>query len=456
MRIRFVGAIAFVASVWAVGCSSSAPDAREGAVGAASQAIQGGTSDTTHTFAVGVCGGDGPAQCHYTCSGALIAPNLVVTARHCVDETLLNGQPSEVVDCSATTFGQRLPGASQYWITTSDSMHQATTGWHQVAQIVTPTATKMCGNDIALLILSKTIAASEATPITPAVQYPITDHNRYTTSETAIGYGLSAPTPTSGPQPKDTSGYRRIKQNISVLCIPNDPDAQLDCFKLDPQATQALAASEFEAGDGTCQGDSGSSAYEQSSFNAGKPVSLGVLSRGGVDDPNNPTTCVGSVYTRLDSWRDLIVQTVTTAAANGNYPLPSWTEPVTAPPADGGAATTDSGTHTPAPGSLGAPCNSDKQCDSNQCLGIPDSSPTSFVCTKDCDEKVACDQGFVCKNGDCFKGEAPAPTAQSLETTQSGCSIGLVADPTNPMPWRALGAGILAGVAFVRRRRSRG
>src|SRR5438132_127277 len=101
MRIRFVGAVAFVASVWAVGCSSNAThEARDEGVSATAQAIQGGTSDTTHTFAVGVCGG-AKGQCQFTCSGALIAPNLVVTARHCVEQTLLNGQPSEVVDCSA-------------------------------------------------------------------------------------------------------------------------------------------------------------------------------------------------------------------------------------------------------------------------------------------------------------------------------------------------------------------
>src|SRR3990172_7411309 len=39
-------------------------------------------------FAVGVCAtNSGPGNCSFLCSGALIAPNLVLTARHCVSQT---------------------------------------------------------------------------------------------------------------------------------------------------------------------------------------------------------------------------------------------------------------------------------------------------------------------------------------------------------------------------------
>jgi hypothetical protein len=253
--------------------------------------------------------------------------------------------------------------------------------------------------------------------------------------------------PPGQPQPADTSGTRRIKQNIGVVCIPNDPSG-IDCYK-DPQAKGAIAESEFAAGDGTCQGDSGSSAYEQSSFNAGAPVSLGVLSRGGVDDPNNPTTCVTAIYTRLDKWRDLIVQTAKTAAALGGYPEPSWTAPV-ASDVDAGPPATDSGRE------LGAPCKSDSACASHNCLSVPGSSPVSYACTQECDEKTVCPSGFVCKSGDCYAGTAPrVPTTNNAQgtSTTSGCSIGLIDDPTNPMPWRALGAGLMAAMAVVRRRR---
>src|SRR5204862_251245 len=67
------------------GCGTSSPPREDARVSTA--AIQGGEIDTTHKFAVGVCaGGAGPGDCAYICSGALIAPNLVVTARHCFQD----------------------------------------------------------------------------------------------------------------------------------------------------------------------------------------------------------------------------------------------------------------------------------------------------------------------------------------------------------------------------------
>ena len=47
-------------------------------LGTSRSAVQGGKPATTQTFAVGVYG-------RGLCSGTLIAPNLVITARHCVE-----------------------------------------------------------------------------------------------------------------------------------------------------------------------------------------------------------------------------------------------------------------------------------------------------------------------------------------------------------------------------------
>ena len=123
---------------------------------------------------------------------------------------------------------------------------------------------------------------------------------------TAIGYGIDTPTDTTGA----SAGTRRIKENVKLTCIPNDTSFT-DCFS-DPTARQVLTASEFVSGDSTCEGDSGSGAFEQSNFDQGKWVAFGVLSRGGVS--TDGTTCEQPIYSRFDAWGSLIVGAAQQAA----------------------------------------------------------------------------------------------------------------------------------------------
>ena len=79
---RLVPVVALAA---AVGCGTEPKDVAE-AVGSSAAAIQGGVLDKGHGFAVGVCGTEtSPGNCVVICSGVLLAPNLVATARHCMD-----------------------------------------------------------------------------------------------------------------------------------------------------------------------------------------------------------------------------------------------------------------------------------------------------------------------------------------------------------------------------------
>src|ERR1700679_4305354 len=90
--------IPWVLGLLVVGCGGAgATDGGEPTASSAS-AIQGGTDDTTHRFAVGIARDPGGLD-QAICSGVLLAPNLVATARHCVASL-----SSTTLDCTVT-FG---------------------------------------------------------------------------------------------------------------------------------------------------------------------------------------------------------------------------------------------------------------------------------------------------------------------------------------------------------------
>jgi hypothetical protein len=146
MHLRATGCLVVVA----VAACSAPPSGTEEGASSTSSPVQGGTSDTTHNFAVGVCVGSAGACSNY-CSGTLIAPNLVLTARHCVDN-LVSG--SNVV-CATDMFTTQRAPASSFVVTTDSSMSQGTTGWHGVWQVIKTPGNAVCGNDLSLLILEQ-------------------------------------------------------------------------------------------------------------------------------------------------------------------------------------------------------------------------------------------------------------------------------------------------------------
>jgi V8-like Glu-specific endopeptidase len=433
MKVLAFGTAACAAVILAAGCSST----EKSATSTQAQPVQGGSVDTTHDYAVGVIN----FNLGLLCSGALIAPNLVMTARHCVD------QSPQAIDCTSasTVFTTQHP-ASSYAITTYYNTNQQTNGWHTVKQIFRTPGNKVCGNDMSLLMLTDNVTLAEAggSFVTPVVQYAMTDHTRYSTTVTAIGYGDTSAT-------TQDAGTRHILQNINLLCIPGDKS--IDCPS---QAMTQMTVNEFISGDSTCEGDSGSSAYEQKAFNKNVPVSFGVLSRGG----SSGSVCVQPIYTRTDAWKDFIINTALTAASAGGYTAPSWTQ-APPPPSDGGT-TTDSGTTSdgatpPPPGSLGATCSDPSDCDSGLCLS--EDGGTTYMCSATCDStgdgsdcgqpNYQClDDGSGNNTGWCFP--KPADTFNQ----GGGCAVGK-SDPSKPVPW---GSVVIAGAwlfAFGARRRNK-
>ena len=173
--VRHCVVVSVVAAVCAAGCSAESPSSES--LTAASSAIQGGTNDTTHLFAVGVvaqlAGGTG------LCSGALLAPNLVATARHCVAPPA-----GTTVYCASATFGSEVD-PSKVFVIDAPSFDQTNPDPGQLVVVLGPAAIAIHGDeplaDLGRFVVSCVIDEH----ITPATK-EVTDELEAPSSESMI------------------------------------------------------------------------------------------------------------------------------------------------------------------------------------------------------------------------------------------------------------------------------
>lgn len=279
-----------------------------------SSAIYGGVEDTgssQNDAVVAITIGDGPQV--ELCTGSLIAPNVVLTARHCVsvvnDDAINCDQNGNSLDDGGPDLGADEPVA-QIHVFTGATPALGGTPDANAAQVFHPQSSTICNVDIALIVLDKSITV--APPLRVRMSSPVVQSE----SVRAVGYGTNDQNMPIGTR------YRR--DDVSVLAIGSTISASMT----------PLGSNEFEASEAMCTGDSGGPAIDEKTG-----AIVGIVSRGGATCTDN----TGHVYTSLAGFQSLFQQAFAVA---GGAPIDE-----NAPPSsDAGAADPDGGS-TAGPGS---------------------------------------------------------------------------------------------------------
>ena len=220
------------------------------------------------------------------CTGTLVAPNLVLTARHCVAET----DASAACDARGVAHaGGRVlrdsPAASMQILTgrTSATLRARSVG----SQVIVHPEGTYCDRDVAFIVLASPI--TDITPMPIRVTQPALGERI-----TSVGWGLT--------EAGSPSTSRLMRSGVAVETLG-------PAFGVGPR--------EFEVGESICSGDSGGPAITVSG------AVVGVVSRGGGGaGVGGAGRCVGAsatnTYGGMNGREDLINRAFAAAGRSPN------------------------------------------------------------------------------------------------------------------------------------------
>ncbi len=332
--------------------------------------VEGAVEDRITTHAVAVATG-GPTRPNLRCSGTLIAPNVILTVRHCISRL-----SADVATC-AQAFAEPIGVPSDLWVNATP-WADASTSWKNVTSWAFPEPSRVCGNDVALLVLASPYTDAEATPAEPVLDE---GEFRRVVSSRVLGVAAFGASSANG----TGSGVRRSRFDIPLRCVPGDPS--FACAG----ALDYIDVREFTSGAGPCVGDSGAGAL----LPTDRGRVFGILSRGGFANG----ACSEGVFERTDVWSWLIAKTVLDAVPAGGV-APEWAR----------AAFPDSPRVGERCRGTGERCRGDARC-------VSFDGARSFTCTAPCTSGCAADTH--CESDVC------APGAEASEDpARTGCAAG--------------------------------
>lgn len=351
-------------------CSSSGEVDSNEAVGTARSAvIKGKPSDSSQDAVVLLVHYDPTNHGFGQCTGTLLAPRLVLTARHCVGDTdAYAACKSDGTPIAAGAIRKNHKAETMYVFTGKDRPDFGRGEVKPAGQgmkILDDGGKNLCNHDIALVVLKEPVEGAQIAPIRLDSDVEVGE------LITAVGWGVTEKTP----QPDQ----RMQRKNVKIVTVGPD------------KSQGSVPPNEFEVGESICSGDSGGPAIAQETN-----AVVGVVSRGGNmqgSDSNDPAAnCIDgrNLYTKISPFKDLLMKGFELAEAE------PWVE--------GG----------PDPRKLKpkAACTSGDECRSALCLPDPNAANEN-TCAEDCSATETCSvEGEVCTaEGDSKVCRAPKPAA---------------------------------------------
>lgn len=402
--MKQVRALAALSLAALAACSSQA-DVEGTSLGRSKQAvIKGKPSDASQDAVVLLVHYDPRNGTFGQCTGTLLAPNLVLTARHCVADT----DPYAACDgdgnpLAAGAIRKNRPADTMLVFTGKDRPkfgEQRVQPAGKGKQIVDDGGKNLCNHDFALILLEEPIENAEIAPIRLEGDVEVGE------TITAVGWGVTDRTP--------MPDVRQQRNGIAVT--------EVGPFEGGPRDAP-IPPNEFQVGESICSGDSGGPAISEETG-----AVIGVVSRGGrpgaQDEQNPAAACIRgeNLFTKTTAFRDLVLSAFELAEAE------PWLE----------------GGPDPRKLKTGSLCAEASECRSNICLGDP-AQGGATACAEDC-SSTPCAAGLTCVSESGYQ-VCRAPKAE--ESGFLGCSTS-PSSSTNLGPLAALAA---LALACIRRKR---